>query len=95
MLCLHVHTHCWGHRFGDTVVDRRICPGQLSQQLVEARPDSTMDLKVTRNFALDTIRNQERVSYMGMLCLELICFNVTQYPYPSVLTWCTLCFNLF
>ena len=40
--------HCWRHRFEDEVVDRHICPGQLSQQLVEATPDSTMDLKVSR-----------------------------------------------
>ena len=58
MLRLHVHKHSWRHRFGDKAFDRHICPGQLSQQLVEARPDSTVDLKVSRVFALETIRNQ-------------------------------------
>ena len=59
MLRLHVHKHSWRHRFGDKAFDRHICPGQLSQQLVEARPDSTVDLKVSRVFALETTRNQE------------------------------------
>ena len=80
MLRLHVHKHCWRHKFGDTAVDRHICPGQLSQQLVEARPDSTVDLKVSRAFALEAIRNHEHASYMEMRFLELICLNVTQYP---------------
>ena len=80
MLPLHVHKHCWRHRFGDKSFDRHICPGQLSQQLVEARPDSTVDLKVSRAFALETISNQEHVSYIEMRFLELICLNVTQYP---------------
>ena len=80
MLRLHVHRHSWRHRFGDKAFDHHICPGQLSQQLVEARPDSTVDLKVSRAFALETIRNQEHVSSIEMRFLELICFNVTQYP---------------
>ena len=66
MLRLHVHKNCWRHKFGDKVVGRHICPGQLPQQLEEARPDSTVDMKVTRVFALEAIRNQEHV--------------VTQYP---------------
>ena len=90
---LHVHKHSWRHRFGDTASDRHIYPGQLSQQLVEARPDSTVDLKVSRVFALETIRNQDHVSYMEMLFLELICLNVTQYPHRCVLTRCALCFQ--
>ena len=51
-----VHKHCWRHRFGDKVVDRHICPGQLSHQLVEARPDSTVVLNVTRVVAVEVIR---------------------------------------
>ena len=86
MLRLHVHTHCWGHRFGDKAVDRHICPGQLSQQLVEAGPDSTVDLNVSRAFALESIRNQERASYMEMRCLELIFLTVTQYLHFCVQT---------
>ena len=77
MLRLHVHKHCWRHRFGDQAVDRHICPGQLSQPLVKARPDSTVDLKVSRAFALETARNQEHFSSIEMRFLELICFNVT------------------
>ena len=95
MLRLHVHRHSWRHRFGDKAFDHHICPGQLSQQLVEARPDSTVDLKVSRAFALETIRNQEHVSYIEMRFLELICFNVTKYPHRCVLTCSTLCFPLF
>ena len=45
-------------------MDRHICPGQFSQQLVEARPGSTMDLKVPRVCASESLRNQEHVSYM-------------------------------
>ena len=59
MLRLHVHTHCWRHRFGDTALERHICPGQLSQQLLEARPDSTVDLKASRIVAIENARNQE------------------------------------
>ena len=92
---MHVHKHCWRHRFGDTAVDRHICPGQLSQQLAEARPDSTVDLKVSRVFALETTRNQELVSSIEMRFLELICLNVTQYPHRCVLTCSALCFHLF
>ena len=80
MLRLHVHRHSWRHRFGDKAFDHHICPSQLSQQLVESRPDSTMDLKVSRFFAFETIRNQEHVSYMEMRFLELISPNVTHYP---------------
>ena len=80
MLRLHVLTFCWRHKFGDKAVDRHNCPGQLSQQLVEAKPDSTMYLTVSKVFALEAIRNQAHVSYMEMRFLELICFNVTQYP---------------
>ena len=80
MLRLHVHKHSWRHKFGDKAFDRHICPCQLSQHLVEAKPDITKDLKVSKAFALETIRNQERVSYIEMRFLELICFNVTQYP---------------
>ena len=59
-----------------------ICPGQLSQQLVEARPESTMDLKVSKALALELFRNHERVSYMEMRFLGLSCLNATQYPSP-------------
>ena len=83
-----MHKHCWRHRFGDTAVDRHICQGQLSQQLVEAKPDSTMGLKVSRVVALEAIRNQGHVSYMEMRFLESICLNVMQYPHFCVLTWC-------
>ena len=79
MLRLHVRKRCWRHRFGDKVVDRHVCPGQLSQQLAEARSDSAMHLKVSRVFALEAIRNHEHVSYVGMRFLELICLIVTQY----------------
>ena len=57
-----MHKYCWRHGFGDKSVDRHMCPGQSSQQLVEARPDSTMDLKVSMAFALETIRNHEHAS---------------------------------
>ena len=67
-----MHKHCWRHKFEDTVVDSHVCPCQLSQQLVKARPDSTVDLKVSRVVALEAIRNQEHVSYMQMRFLELI-----------------------
>ena len=77
MLRLHVRKHCWRHGFGDKAVDRHICPGQLPQQLAEAKPDSTVDLKVSRAFALETARNQELLSYIEMRFLELICFIVT------------------
>ena len=90
MLRLHVHKHCWRHKFGDkAIVDRHICPCQLSQQLVKAKPDNTMDLKVPNVSALEAIRNQEHVSYMQMRFLELICFNVKQYAHLCVLTWCS------
>ena len=65
-------------------------------KLVEARPDNTVDLKVSRTFASETIRNQEHVSSIEMRFLELICLNVTQYPPPRcVLTCSALCFQLF
>ena len=86
--------HCLKHKFGDKIVDRHICPGQLSQQFVEAKPDNTMDLKVSRAFALETIRSQEHFSSIEMRFLELICLNVTQYPHRCVLTCSTMCFQL-
>ena len=95
MLRLHVHRHSWRQKFGDKAFDHHICPGQLSQQLVEARPDSTVDLNVSRAFASETIRNQEHVSSIEMRFLELICFNVTQYPHRCVLTCSTLRFQHF
>ena len=95
MLRLHVRKHCWRHRFGDKAVDRHICPGQLSQELVEGRPDSTKDLAVSRAFALEEDnRNQERVSYMETLFLELICFSVTQYPPPLCVNMVRLVFSI-
>ena len=95
MLRLHVHKHSWRHRFGDKAFDHHICPSQLSQQLVEAKPDSTMGLQVPRVLAPEAIRNQEHVSYMEMRFLEFTCINVTQYPHRCVLTCCALCFHFF
>ena len=52
LLRLHVHTHWWRHKFGDTVVVRHICPCQLTRQLVKVRPDNTMGLKVPQGFCI-------------------------------------------
>ena len=95
MLRLHVHKPSWRHKLGDKAFDHHICPSQLSQQVVEAKPDNTMDFKVSKIFALETTRNQELVSSIEMRFLELICLTVTQYPPPLCANMQHLVFSFF
>ena len=80
ILPLHLHRHCWRHRFGAKGVNHHIWPCHLSQQLVTAKADNTLDLKVRRVFALEATRNHTVFLHMQRRFLEFICSSVKQYP---------------
>ena len=76
-------------------MNHHIWPCHLSQQLVSAKADSTVDLKVRRVFALETIRNHKDFPHMRRRFLELICSNVKQYPAILVVDMVHLGFSIF
>ena len=61
-------------------MNHHMWPCHLSHQLVSAKADGTVDLKVRRAFALETIRNHKDFFHLRKRFLELICSDVKQYP---------------
>ena len=76
-------------------MNHHIWPCHLSQQLVSAKADGTVDLKVRRVFALETIRNHKGAPHMRRRFLELICSNVKQYPAMLCVDMMRLGFSFF
>ena len=76
-------------------MNHHICPCQLSQQLVKAKPDITVDFKVRRAFALETARGHTDFPHMQRRFLEFICFNVKRCPALLCVDMVHLAFSIF
>ena len=62
---------------------------------MNVKADSTMDLKVRRVFALETIRNHTGSLHMRKRFLELTCSNVKLYPAILCVDMVHLGFSIF